>query len=323
MKKIAVFLLSLMLILPGTSLATDAVSSATVSVTEMPEAKTYENAGTLVIYFSTDDTVKAAALTIADAVHADSFEIVPEQPYSEADLAYYTDGRCDREQADDCARPGIAVWPESLEQYDTILIGYPIWHGQAPKILYTLLEGIDLSGKTIIPFCTSISSGAGSSAVNLQKLTDSTACWADAKRINNNSSAEDIRSWALSLDLTGGKKEMQLRINDLPVPVSWEKNDSVAALQELAAGGITVQMSMYGGFEQVGHIGREITSNDSHIRTEPGDIVLYSGDQIVIFYGNNSWAYTRLGHVELTPEEMTELLGHGNATVTITSVREK
>lgn len=323
MKKTAAFLLSLMLILPGTVLAADAVSSATINVTEVPEAKTYESAGTLVIYFSTDDTVKAATLIIADAIHADSFEIVPEQPYSEADLAYYTNGRCDREQADDSARPGIAVWPESLEQYDTILIGYPIWHGQAPKILYTLLEGIDLSGKTIIPFCTSISSGAGSSAVHLQKLTDSTTSWADANRISNNCSAEDIRSWALSLDLTGGKKEMQLRINDTPVPVSWEKNDSVAALQELAAKGITVQMSMYGGFEQVGPIGKEITSNDTQIRTEPGDIVLYSGDQIVIFYGNNSWAYTRLGHVELTQEEMTELLGHGNAAITIMPVMDQ
>ena len=315
----AAFLLSLMLILPGTGLAADAVSSATVNVTEVPEAKTYENARTLVIYFSTDDTVKAAARIIADALRADSFEVVPEQPYTEADLAYYTDGRCDREQADNSARPEIAVWPESLEQYDTILIGYPIWHGQAPKILYTLLEEIDLSGKTVIPFCTSISSGAGSSAVNLQKLTDSTTSWADAKRINNNSSSEEILSWALSLNLTEGKKEMQLRINDIPVPVSWEKNESVAALQELAAGGITVQMSMYGGFEQVGPIGKEITSNDTQIRTEPGDIVLYSGDQIVIFYGNNSWAYTQLGHVELTQEEMTELLGHGNATITITS----
>ena len=238
------------------------------------------------------ELIEAAALIIADALHADSFEIVPEQPYSEADPAYYTDGRCDREQADDCARPGIAAWPESMEQYDTILIGYPIWHGQAPKILYTLLEGTDVSGKTIIPFCTSISSGAGSSAVNLQKLTDSTTGWADAKRISNNSSAEEIRLWALSLNLTEGKKEMQLRINDTPVPVSWEENESVAALQELAAGGMTVQMSMYGGFEQVGPIGKEITSNDTQIRTEPGDIVLYSGDRIVIFYGNNAWAYT-------------------------------
>ncbi|MBE5788888.1 MAG: hypothetical protein E7325_04440 [Clostridiales bacterium] len=86
---------------------------------------------------------------------------------------------------------------------------------------------------------------------------------------------------------------------------------------------LTVEMSMYGGFEQVGPIGREIVSNDEQTKTEPGDIVLYSGDQIVIFYGNNSWAYTRLGHVELTQAEMTELLGHGDITITISADAEK
>jgi len=137
-------------------------------------------------------------LTAADAMEADSFEIVPEQPYTEADLAYYTDGRCDREQADDSARPAIVSLPENLEQYDVIFIGYPIWHGQAPKILYTLLENIDLSGKTIVPFCTSMSSGAGSSADNLAKLTNSSATWQKASRIDNNSSTEQIREWAVS-----------------------------------------------------------------------------------------------------------------------------
>ena len=197
MKKMFALLIALML-LPVSGLAVDAVSSATVSITEVPEATAQENAKTLVIWFSTNDTVKAVALTCADALEADSFEIVPEQPYTEADLAYYTDGRCDREQADASARPAIVSLPENLAQYDVIFIGYPIWHGQAPKILYTLLENIDLSGKTIVPFCTSMSSGAGSSADNLAKLTDSSTGWQKATRIDNNSTTDQIRDWALS-----------------------------------------------------------------------------------------------------------------------------
>ena len=197
MKKMFALLIALML-LPVSGLAVDAVSSATVSITEVPETAAHENAKTLVIWFSTNDTMKAVALTAADAMEADSFEIVPEQPYTEADLAYYTDGRCDREQADASARPAIVSLPENLEQYDVIFIGYPIWHGQAPKILYTLLESIDLSGKTIVPFCTSMSSGAGSSADNLAKLTDSSAAWQKATRIDNNSTTDQIRDWALS-----------------------------------------------------------------------------------------------------------------------------
>ena len=198
MKKLFALLIVLMMVLPVSGLAVDAVSSATVSITEVPETVAREDTKILVIWFSTNDTVKAVALTAADALEADSFEIVPEQPYSEADLAYYTDGRCDREQADASARPAIVSLPENLEQYDVIFIGYPIWHGQAPKILYTLLENIDISGKTIVPFCTSMSSGAGSSADNLAKLADSSANWLKVKRIDNHSTAEQVREWALS-----------------------------------------------------------------------------------------------------------------------------
>lgn len=197
MKRLAVVLL--LLVLGATvAFAEDAVSSATVNVTAVPRTEAQEGANTLVIWFSTNDTVKAVALTAADALGADNFEIVPEQSYTEADLAYYTDGRCDREQADDTARPCIANWPESLEQYNVVFIGYPIWHGQAPKILYTLLEGIDLSGKSVVPFCTSISSGAGSSASNLSKASGGAAAWLDATRIPNDATAEQIIAWAIS-----------------------------------------------------------------------------------------------------------------------------
>ena len=111
---------------------------------------------------------------------------------------------------------------------------------------------------------------------------------------------------------------MILQIGETEVPVTWENNPSVDALKELLP--LTVQMSMYGGCEQVGPIGQKIISNDEQTKTEPGDIVLYSGNQIVIFYGNNSWAYTRLGHVDLTQEEMAELLAHGNVTITISVI---
>jgi len=118
-------------------------------------------------------------------------------------------------------------------------------------------------------------------------------------------------------EITTEEPAMTLMIGENEVPVTWEDNPSVDALKELLP--LTVEMSMYGGFEQVGPIGQEIASNDEQIKTEPGDIVLYSGDQIVIFYGNNSWAYTRLGHVNLTKEEMAELLAHGDVTITISA----
>ena len=114
------------------------------------------------------------------------------------------------------------------------------------------------------------------------------------------------------------KTDMKLKIGDAEVPVTWEEDESVDALAALAAEGpLTIQLSMYGGFEQVGPIGQSIISDDQQTTTQAGDVVLYSGDQIVVFYGSNSWAYTRLGHVDLSQKEMEDLLGNGDVMLTL------
>ena len=111
---------------------------------------------------------------------------------------------------------------------------------------------------------------------------------------------------------------MKLKIGNAEVHVTWEENESVDALAALAAEGpLTIQLSMYGGFEQVGPIGQSIISDDQQTTTQAGDVVLYSGDQIVVFYGSNSWAYTRLGHVDLSQKEMEDLLGNGDVMLTL------
>lgn len=112
--------------------------------------------------------------------------------------------------------------------------------------------------------------------------------------------------------------ELILSIGDRNISVEWEDNESVDALKDLAGSGIEINMSMYGGFEQVGSLGTSLPSNDSQMTTSSGDIVLYSGNQIVIFYGSNSWAYTRLGKIKgLTDKELEELLGNGNVSIVL------
>ena len=113
--------------------------------------------------------------------------------------------------------------------------------------------------------------------------------------------------------------ELTMKINGEIVSVEWENNESVSALKELASESpITIQTSLYGGFEQVGSIGHSLPRNDERITAQAGDIVLYSGNQLVVFYGSNTWAYTRLGHItDKTPSELTALLGNDNATITI------
>ena len=110
---------------------------------------------------------------------------------------------------------------------------------------------------------------------------------------------------------------LKMKIENTVVDVIWEENASVEELKELAVSGLMVPMSMYGGFEQVGPIGQSIARDDEQIATAPGDIVLYSGDKIVVFYGSNSWEYTRLGKINMSEDELTELLGNGDVTITL------
>ena len=114
-------------------------------------------------------------------------------------------------------------------------------------------------------------------------------------------------------------KTLRLYIDGKEIAVDWEDNESAEALATLAASGpLTVQMSMYGGFEQVGPLGSRLPDSDERITAATGDIVLYSGSRIVIFYGSNTWEYTRLGKIAgMTDEEIAGLLGNGDVTVTI------
>ncbi len=118
-----------------------------------------------------------------------------------------------------------------------------------------------------------------------------------------------------------GDGEMRMSIGGTDVSVEWERNQAVDDLRALAAEGpITVELSMYGGFEQVGPLGSNLTASDTQMTTESGDIVLYAGNQISVFYGPNSWAYTKLGHItDKTANEMEDLLGNGDTTITITT----
>lgn len=110
--------------------------------------------------------------------------------------------------------------------------------------------------------------------------------------------------------------ELILSIGDKKITVEWENNESVDALKDLAGSGMQINMSMYGGFEQVGSLGTSLPRNDSQMTTSPGDIVLYSGNQIVIFYGSNSWAYTRLGKITgLNEKELEDTFGNGDVTI--------
>lgn len=186
----------------GTSPAESQTESLTESQTEnitesqtesITESQT-ENGGVIVVYFSRTGHTKPLAEYIKDELNADLYEIEAKIPYTDDDIKYYTDCRADREQKDPSARPEIAGELPDLSKYDTVFLGYPIWHGQAPKIIYTFLESVDVSGKTVIPFCTSASSPVGSSAENLHPLSPD-AVWKAGTRFAIGTEREEIKEW--------------------------------------------------------------------------------------------------------------------------------
>lgn len=175
--------------------------------TTSPEDETPEEADDgkkiLIAYFSATNNTENIANLLNEILDADLYEIVPETPYTSDDLNYNdSSSRSSQEMNDPDARPAISGSVDHMEQYDVIFLGYPIWWGEAPRIINTFLESYDLSGKTIVPFCTSASSPMGSSATRLQELTGS-ATWLDGQRFSGGASSSDVQSWVDSLNLNG------------------------------------------------------------------------------------------------------------------------
>ena len=155
----------------------------------------------LVAYFSATGTTKEIATYIAQDLKADIFEIVPEVPYTSNDLNYGNDNsRTSKEMNDNSARPAIKNSVQNFEQYDVIFLGYPIWWGNAPKIMSTFVESYDFKGKTVIPFVTSGSSGIGFSAKTLEALTKG-ATWEAGQRFGSGTSKNVVADWVNTLDV--------------------------------------------------------------------------------------------------------------------------
>ena len=155
----------------------------------------------LVAYFSATGNTENIAEHLETALNADLYEIVPEVPYTDEDLNYSnSDCRSNQEQNDSAARPAISGGVENMGDYEVIFLGYPIWWGDAPKIISSFLESYDFAGKTIVPFCTSGSSSIGESAEALRALA-SDAVWLDGQRFSGNDTLETVEQWLDSLGL--------------------------------------------------------------------------------------------------------------------------
>jgi len=149
----------------------------------------------LVAFFSATGTTKGVAEKIAAITGGDLYEIVPAEPYTDADLNYNnSSSRSTKEQNDKSARPEIGSEDISLEGYATVYLGFPIWWGEEPRILDTFVEKYSFDGVRVIPFCTSGGSGTGRSGPNMEALAGS-GIWLEGKRFGGNVSEADLRAW--------------------------------------------------------------------------------------------------------------------------------
>ena len=280
----------------------------------------YDN-DTLVIYFSRTGNTEKIAEYLIDITNADSYVIEAAVPYTDEDIKYQDDNcRANKEQNDKSVRPEIANPIASIDSYDTIFLGYPIWWGQEPRIIDTFLESYDFSDKTVIPFCTSASSGIGTSEKNIKALVQ-IGNLLEGKRFSASATKNDVKAWYDTLPLNEEESDNKLKIsvNGTELTATLENNSSAQALAELLKqGDITVDMSDYGNFEKVGDLPQSLPKNDEKITTVPGDIILYQGNKITIYYDENTWDFTKLGHINnITQEELKTLLGNGDVTVSL------
>ena len=282
----------------------------------------------LVVYFSWSGNTKQVANVIANQTGADVFEIVPNEAYIEDYDALLDIAAQEKESG---ARPAISGSIEDIAQYDVIYVGYPNWWGDMPMIMYTFFDSYDLSGKTVAPFCTSGGSGLSNTVSSIKEL-EPDANVLDGLHIGSSSASnpdDAVSDWLSSIaeerniDGNAGTKHMEsntmkITAGDTAFTALLADNSSAEALKELLTEKpLTISMSDYAGMEKVGTIGTDLPRNDEQTTTGAGDIILYQGNSLVIYYGTNSWNFTRIGKIEdVTGEELLDAFGDGDVTVT-------
>lgn len=285
--------------------------------------------GILVVYFSYSGNTKRVADEIISQSGGDGVEIVPAIPYTTADTNYNNSNSRSQVERKTDARPEISNQTYSqidITKYATVVIGYPIWNGYEPMIIRTFIEHFNgLSGKTVYTFSTAASSGGSTAHNSVQgrcpnadvqsnlhftsgTLSNTQTSVSEWLTMNNLKSTNPIQS-----------SKVYLTIGNAILTATLVENSATAQLKEkLNAASITIDMSDYGGWEKVGSLGFSLPTSNEQITAQPCEFVLYQGNQLVIFYGSNSWSYTRLGTIDnITQAELKEILGTGNVTITL------
>ena len=253
------------------------------------------------------------AQKIAAETDSDIFEIVPEEPYTSEDLNYSNSNcRANKEQNDPTARPAISNKIENIDDYDVVLIGYPIWWGTMPKIINTFLDTYDLSGKTIMPFCTSGSSGISTSVSAIRNIcTNSTVT--DGFRGTSSTAGTQIRTWLNNNNFSEAiHMRMKLTANGKEIIIKLNNNETAKDLAATLP--CELDFSDFGGSEKIAYPTKTLNTVGTSSGTQPnaGDLTLYKPwGNLALFYKDYSYSsdLIPLGSIEKGTENISMLDG--------------
>lgn len=249
----------------------------------------------LVAYFSFTNNTQVIATLMADILGADTYQITPSEAYTSDNNNYYDSStRAYQEQYGPAsARPAINATLGSTD-YDVILLGFPIWYGKVPRVVLTFLDTYDLSGKVVIPFCTSGSSGISTAQTELQS-TYSTIKWKTGARLNGYTT-EQLKTWLSGFGLNNAPFKLTIGGNVFNAELA--NNATAQAFNALLP--TTLSMTELNGNEKYKYLDTTLPTNASCPGTiHAGDILLYGNNCVVVFYKtfNTSYSYTKIGKI--------------------------
>lgn len=266
----------------------------------------------LVAYFSFTNSTKAIAESMADILGADTYRITSAEAYDSNNSKYYDkDTRAYQEQYGPAsARPAINATLGSTD-YDVVLLGFPIWYGKVPRVVLTFLDTYDFSGKTVIPFCTSGSSGISAAQAELQS-TFGAIKWKSGARLNGYTD-EQLQTWLAGLGIRN--TSFTLTIGGTNFTAELANNATAQAFNALLP--MTLNMTELNGNEKYKYLDTTLPTHAACPGTiRNGDILLYGNNCVVVFYKTfaTSYSYTKIGRIT-DPSGLAAAVGGGNIEI--------
>ena len=299
---------------------------------EQEKEQQVESAGkTLIAYYSFSGDCRSIVASMTSQMDADVLEIHPAEEGLDYAANNYAIGSsliaAIREKPNDAASyPAIKPVKRNVADYDTVIIVTPLWWSNmaAPMQSYLFQEGSKMAGKTIGLIVSSYSSSISSVVADAQRLIPEGKFVKESLWINNsNRSGKDalIKDWlSLFINQSTMPEHIKISVGEKTIPIAIEDNNATKELvKAIRKAPVSYEANDYGGFEKVGDLGFSLPASDTQITTGPGDVILYSGNKIVLFYGTNSWSYTRIGKMEYgTLDELKAFLKAGQGMITVT-----